>query len=72
MTLQLVVEKEARQAAFRFHCSNHLKKSDWRHSAIFKMATEDFLVLLAPSIWWNIPLGRYCYLKLKHDFLPIA
>jgi hypothetical protein len=32
--LQLVVEKEARQAAYRFHCSNYLKKSDWRHSAI--------------------------------------
>jgi hypothetical protein len=24
--LQLVVEKEARQAAYRLHCSNHLKK----------------------------------------------
>jgi hypothetical protein len=31
------------------HCSGHLKKSDWGHSAIFKMATEDFPVLLAPS-----------------------
>jgi hypothetical protein len=46
--LQLVVEKEARQAAFKLHCSNHFKKSDWGHSAIFKMATEDFSVLLAP------------------------
>jgi hypothetical protein len=26
--LQLVVEKEARQAAYRLHCSNYLKKSD--------------------------------------------
>jgi hypothetical protein len=25
------------------------KKSNWGHSAIFKMATEDFPVLLAPS-----------------------
>jgi hypothetical protein len=47
--LQLVVEKGARQAAYRLHCSNHFKKSDWGHSAIFKMGTEDFPVLLAPS-----------------------
>jgi hypothetical protein len=46
--LQLVVEKETRQAAY-LHCSNHFKKSDWGHSAIFKMATEDFPVLLALS-----------------------
>jgi hypothetical protein len=26
--LQLVVEKEARQAAYRLHCSNYFKKSD--------------------------------------------
>jgi hypothetical protein len=39
--LQLVVDKEARQAAYRLHCSSLFKKSDWRHSAIFKMATED-------------------------------
>jgi hypothetical protein len=45
--LQLVVEKEAMQAAYRLHCSNYLKKSYWGHSAIFKMATEDFPVLLA-------------------------
>jgi hypothetical protein len=45
--LQLVVEKEANQAECRLHCSGHLKKSDWGHSAIFKMATEDFPVLLA-------------------------
>jgi hypothetical protein len=45
-SLQLVVEKEARQAAYRLHCSNHSKKSDWGHSAIFKMATEYFPVLL--------------------------
>jgi hypothetical protein len=31
------------------HCSGHFKKSDWGYSAIFKMATEDFPVLLAPS-----------------------
>jgi hypothetical protein len=31
------------------HCSNHFKKSDWGHSDIFKMTTEDFPVLLAPS-----------------------
>jgi hypothetical protein len=47
--LQLVVEKEVRQAAYRLHCSNHFKWSDWGHSAIFKIATEDFPVLLAPS-----------------------
>jgi hypothetical protein len=77
--LQLVVEKETRQAAYRLHCSNHFKKSDWGHSAIFKMATKDFSVLMALSdsicylwrylignIWWNIPLGRYDYLMLKH------
>jgi hypothetical protein len=40
---------EARKAAYRLHCSNHIKKSDWGHFAIFKMATEDFQVLLAPS-----------------------
>jgi hypothetical protein len=49
MQLQLVVEKEARQSAYRLHCSNHFKKSDWGHSAIFKMVTEDFPVLLVPS-----------------------
>jgi hypothetical protein len=47
--LQLVVEKEGRQAAYRLHCSNNFKKSDRRQSAIFKIATEDFLVLLTPS-----------------------
>jgi hypothetical protein len=47
--LQLVIEKESRQAAYILYCSGHFKKSDWGHSAIFKMATEDFLVLLAPS-----------------------
>jgi hypothetical protein len=47
--LQLVVEKEARQAAYRLHCSNYFKKLDWGHSAIFKIKTEDFPVLLAPS-----------------------
>jgi hypothetical protein len=47
--LQLVVEKEARSAAYRLHCSNHFKKSDWGHFAIFKMATEDSPVLLTPS-----------------------
>jgi hypothetical protein len=47
--LKLVFEKEAWQAAYRLHCSNHFKKSDWRHSAIFKMATKNFPVLLAPS-----------------------
>jgi hypothetical protein len=30
-------------------CTNHFNKSDWGHSAIFKMTTEDFLVLLALS-----------------------
>jgi hypothetical protein len=47
--LQLVVEKKARQAAYRLHYSNHFKKSDWGHSAIFKIATKDLPVLLAPS-----------------------
>jgi hypothetical protein len=46
--LQLVAEKEDSQAAYKLHWSNHFKKSDWRHSVIFKMATKDFLVLLAP------------------------
>jgi hypothetical protein len=48
-SLQLVVEKEERQAAYRLHCSNHFKKSDWGHFANFKMTTDDFPVLLAPS-----------------------
>jgi hypothetical protein len=39
--LQLVLEKEARQDAYRLHCSGH--------STIFKMTTGDFPVLLAPS-----------------------
>jgi hypothetical protein len=47
--LQLVVERKARQAAYRLHSSNRFKKSNWGHSAIFKMATEDFPVLLVPS-----------------------
>jgi hypothetical protein len=47
--LQLVVEKEPKPAAHRLHCSNHFKKSYWGHSAIFKMATNEFPVLLAPS-----------------------
>jgi hypothetical protein len=42
--LQLVVEKEAKQAAYRLHCSCHFKKSDWG-----QRTTEDFLVLLASS-----------------------
>jgi hypothetical protein len=81
--LQLVVEKEPRQVAYRLHCSNHFKKSNWGHSAIFKMATENVPVLLAFSDNM-LPLevfdrkylveyrGRYGYLKLKHDFLPMA
>jgi hypothetical protein len=44
-----VVEIEARQAVYRLQCSNHFKKSDWGHSAIFKMAKEDSPFLLAPS-----------------------
>jgi hypothetical protein len=47
--LQFVVEKKARQVAYRLHCYNHFKRSDWGHSAIFKMATENFPVLLALS-----------------------
>jgi hypothetical protein len=47
-SLQLVFEKEARHS-YILHCSNHFKKSDWGHSAIFRMATEDFPVLLALS-----------------------
>jgi hypothetical protein len=47
--LQLVVEKEASQVTYRLHCFNHFKTSDWEHSAILKMATEDFPVLLTPS-----------------------
>jgi hypothetical protein len=53
--LKFVVEKEARQAAYRLHCSNHFKKSDY--SAVFKMATEDFSVLLAPSDSYAISGG---------------
>jgi hypothetical protein len=34
--LQVVVEKEAIPAACRLHCSGHFKKSDWKHSAIYK------------------------------------
>jgi hypothetical protein len=41
-----LIEKEA---AYRLHCFNHFKKSDWGHFAILKKATEDFPVLLAPS-----------------------
>jgi hypothetical protein len=43
------LKKKARQAAYRLHCYGHFKKSDLGHSVIFKMATEDFPVLLAPS-----------------------
>jgi hypothetical protein len=72
--LQLVVEKEARHA-YRLQCSNHFKKSDWRHSAIFKMAMEDFPVSLAPSDSM-LPLEvfdrLYGYLELKHGFLSMA
>jgi hypothetical protein len=81
--LQVAVEKETRQAAYRLHCSNKFK--NWGHSAIFKVATEDLPVSLAPSdrmlplevylirnIRRTIPLGRYGYLKLKHGFLPMA
>jgi hypothetical protein len=64
----------ARHAAYRLHYSNHLKKSECGHSAIFKIATENFPVLLAlpdsmhlwryliGNIWWNIPIVRYDYL----------
>jgi hypothetical protein len=27
---------------------------------------------LIGNIWWNMPLGRYGYLKLKHGFLPMT
>jgi hypothetical protein len=76
-----VVEKEARQAPYRLHCSNHFKKSDWGHSAIFKMATEDFPVLLASSdsmlplkVFDRKYLDEYSssYLELKHGFFPMA
>jgi hypothetical protein len=51
LPLQLVVVKKARQAAYRLHCSIHFKKSDRGHSAIFKMATEDFPILLTVCLW---------------------
>jgi hypothetical protein len=77
--LQLVVEKEARQAAYRLHCFNHFKKSDWGLSAIFKMPTDDFPVLLALSdsmlpleVFDRKYLVEYGYLKLKHGYLPMA
>jgi hypothetical protein len=82
--LQHVVEKEGRQVAYRLHCSNHIKKSDWRNSANFKKQLkiyQFYWLLLAVYylcryligiIWWNIHLGRYGYLKLKHGFLPMA
>jgi hypothetical protein len=38
----------AMKPSWLYHLCNHFKKSDWGHSAIFKMATEDFSVLLAP------------------------
>jgi hypothetical protein len=53
-----VVEKETRQAAYRLHCFNDLKKSEWGHSAIFKMKTEEFPVLLDPSDSM-LPLGVF-------------
>jgi hypothetical protein len=64
-----------------FLVSNPNYVDDFHHIAV---ATEEFPVLLAPSdsmlplkefdrkFWWNIPLGRYGYLKLKHCFLPMA
>jgi hypothetical protein len=44
-----VLEKETRQTAYRLHCSNHFKKSDWGQSAIFMVAAENFPVLLTLS-----------------------
>jgi hypothetical protein len=76
-SLQLVVEKDARQP-YRLYCFNQFKKSDWGHSVNFKMATEDFPVLLAPSDCM-LPLEEFdrkylveYLLKLKHGFLPMA
>jgi hypothetical protein len=66
-----VVAKEARQAAFRLHASNHFKKLDWEHSAIFKMATEDFPVILAPTDSM-LALEVFDRKNLKHDFCPMA
>jgi hypothetical protein len=48
--LQLLVEKEARQAAYRLHCFNHLKK--------ISLGTLNGRYLIG-NIWLNIPLGRY-------------
>jgi hypothetical protein len=73
--LQLVVKKEVRQTAYRFHCSNHFKKSDWRHSSIFKWQQKLHRLLLTVcylwrhligNIWWNIPLRRYGYHEILY------
>jgi hypothetical protein len=72
-SLQLLVEKEARQAAYRLYCFNHFKKSDWRHSYIFKMATEDFPVLMAPSdsiLPLEVFLSREIWLSQTEAWLP--
>jgi hypothetical protein len=64
--LQLVVEKEARQVAYRLQCSKLFKKSDWGHSAIFK------IVLLAPSDSM-LPLEVFDQQYLmNYPFLPMA
>jgi hypothetical protein len=48
-SLQLVVEKEARQAAYTLHCYNLFKKSNWGHSAFSKwqrMISQFYWLLL--------------------------
>jgi hypothetical protein len=82
-SLQLVVEKEVRQAAYRLYCSNHFKKSDWGIFSRWQWKISQFYWLLLTvcyfwryligNICWNITLRRrYGYLKLQHGFLPMA
>jgi hypothetical protein len=72
--LQVVVEIEADCTAptiFKNQIGHILLFSRWRR----KISHFYWLLLTVcypGNIWWNISLGRYGYLELKHGFLPMA
>jgi hypothetical protein len=78
-----MVEKEARQAAYRLHYSTHFKKITLGTIFYFQddNGTQFYCLLLTVcylwryligNIWCNNPLEKYGCLKLKHGFLSIA
>jgi hypothetical protein len=77
--LQFVVEKEAKQAAtptiFKNQTVDILQFSiwQWKISQFYWLfLTVCYRRYLVENIWWNMPLGKYGYLNLKHSYLPMT